>query len=145
MRFRVGLKDEILDSIATAEAQPQKLHEWMAMASRIDERLWSWHQGQRPPSLGSRDHTTRSQANPTSYGSVPMEIDAICGIERVTTALAKTPAERLEYQRQGKCWGYGRVSHIRSNCPTNPSKSMALLASEKETRAEEQRKDGARD
>ena len=103
--FWAGLKDEILDSIATTEAQPQKLHEWMAMASRIDERLWSRRQGRRPSNLGSRDHTTRSQANPTSFGPVPMEIDAIRGIERVTTALAKTPAERLEYQRQGKCWG----------------------------------------
>ena len=44
-RFRAGLKDEILDSIATTEGQPQKLHEWMAMASRIDERLWSRRQG----------------------------------------------------------------------------------------------------
>ena len=144
-QFQAGLKDEILDSIATAEAQPQKLHEWMAMASRIDERLWSPRQGQHPSSLSSRDHATRSQANPTSSGLVPMEIDAICGTEHVTTALAKTPAERLEYQRQGKCWGCGREGHIRSNCPTNPSKPMALLASEKETRAEEQGKGGARD
>ena len=104
-RFRAGLKDEILDSIATAEVQPQKLHEWMAMASRIDERLWSRRQGRRLPNLGSHGHTTRSQANPTSSGPVPMEIDAIRGTEHVTTALAKTPAECLEYQRQGKCWG----------------------------------------
>ena len=142
-RFWAGLKDEILDSIATAEAQPQKLHEWMAMASRIDERLWSRHQGRRPPSLSSCDHATRSQANPTSSGPVPMEIDAIRGTKCVTTALAKTPAECLEYQRQGRCWGCGRVGHIRSNCSTNPSKPMALLASEKETRAEEQGKGGA--
>ena len=59
-RFRAGLKDEILDSIAMAEAQSQKLHEWMAMASRIDERLWSRHQGRRPSSLSSRDHATQS-------------------------------------------------------------------------------------
>ena len=74
-----------------------------------------------------------------------MEIDAIRGTERVTTAFAKTPAERLEYQRQRRCWGYERIGHIRSNCPTNPSKPMALLASEKEIRAEEQGKGGARD
>ena len=144
-RFRAGLKDEILDSIATAEAQYQKLHEWMAMASRIDEQLWSRCQGRRPPNLDSHDHTTRSQANPTSFEPVPMEVDAIRGTKRVTTALAKTPAERLKYQRQGKCWGCGRVGHIHSNCPTNPSKPMALLASEKETRAKEQGKGGARD
>ena len=74
-----------------------------------------------------------------------MEIDAIRGSERVTTALAKTPAEGLEYQIQRRCWDCGRVSHICSNCPTNPSKPMAILASEKETRAEEQGKGGARD
>lgn len=43
-RFCGGLKDEILDSIATAEMQPNRLQDWMAMASRIDERLWSWRQ-----------------------------------------------------------------------------------------------------
>ena len=41
--FQKGLKDEILDSIAMAESQPRKLQEWMAMASRIDERLWAQH------------------------------------------------------------------------------------------------------
>lgn len=46
-RFRSGLKDEILDSIATAETQPQRLHEWMTMASRIDERLWGRRQNRR--------------------------------------------------------------------------------------------------
>lgn len=40
-RFRGGLKDEVLDSVATAETQPRGLQEWMAMASRIDERLWA--------------------------------------------------------------------------------------------------------
>ena len=38
-RFRGGLKDEILDSVATAESQPWGLHDWMAMALRINERL----------------------------------------------------------------------------------------------------------
>ena len=57
-QFWARLKDEILDSIATAEEQPQKLHEWMAMASQIDERLWSRRQGRRPSSLSSRDHAT---------------------------------------------------------------------------------------
>jgi len=37
--FQGRLKDEILDLVAVAEAQPHKLQEWMAMASRIDERL----------------------------------------------------------------------------------------------------------
>ena len=48
-RFRGGLKDEILDSIATAETQPQGLQEWMAMASRIDDRLWTRRQNRRAP------------------------------------------------------------------------------------------------
>jgi len=38
--FRGGLKDDILDSVAIAETQSCRLHEWMAMASRINERLW---------------------------------------------------------------------------------------------------------
>ena len=38
-RFRAGLKDEILDSVATAETQPRRIQDWMAMASHIDERL----------------------------------------------------------------------------------------------------------
>ena len=43
-RFRSGLKDEILDSVATAEVQPRGLQDWMAMVSRIDERLWARRQ-----------------------------------------------------------------------------------------------------
>ena len=38
-RCRKGLKDKILDSVATAKSQPHKLQEWMAMASKIDEWL----------------------------------------------------------------------------------------------------------
>lgn len=47
-RFRGGLKDEVLDSIAIAETQPRGLQEWMVVASRIDERLWLRHQNRRP-------------------------------------------------------------------------------------------------
>ena len=39
-RFRGGLKDEVLDSVATVETQPCRLQDWMAMASKIDERFW---------------------------------------------------------------------------------------------------------
>lgn len=35
--IRGGLKDDVLDSIATAEAQLQRLYEWMVMSSWIDE------------------------------------------------------------------------------------------------------------
>jgi len=31
--FQSRLKDEVLDSISTAETQPQRLQEWMAMSS----------------------------------------------------------------------------------------------------------------
>lgn len=125
-RFRGGLKDEVLDSIATAETQPRKLQEWMAMASRIDERLWTRRQNRRPAT--SRDHGARFQTTPVSTGPVPMEIDAISG----TTALAKRAAERLEYQRQGRCWGCGKLGHIRAKCPTNPSKPLSIAALESE-------------
>lgn len=143
-RFRGGLKDEVLDSIATAETQPHKLQEWMAMASRIDGRLWTRHQHRRPVTsvVVSKDHGARFQANPVNTGPVPMELDAISG----TTALAKTAAERLEYQRQGRCWGCGQLGHIRAKCPTNPSKpfSIAAIGSEN-TSIEEWGKGQARD
>jgi len=51
-----------------------------------------------------------------------MELDAA----RVTTALAKTVVERLDYQKQGRCWGCGQVGHVQSRCPTNPSKPLSL-------------------
>lgn len=126
-RFRGGLKDEVLDSIATAETQPIRLHEWMAMASRIDERLWARRQGRRPSlssSAPSRDQMGRFPTNPSASGPVPMELDVIRG----TTAMAKTAAERLEYQRQGRCWGCGQLGHVRSKCPTNPSTPLSLAA-----------------
>jgi len=53
-----------------------------------------------------------------------MEVDVI----HVTTALAKTGAERLEYQRQGKCWGCGLVGHVQAKCPTNLSKPLSIAA-----------------
>lgn len=143
-RFRGGLKEEILDSIATAETQPRQLHEWMAMASRIDERLWARRQGRRPsaPSFHSRDSTGRFQATSGGSGPVPMEIDATYG----TTAMAKTAAERLDYQRQGRCWGCGLPGHIRSKCPTNPSKPSFLAAFEgEEMKVSESGKGKARD
>lgn len=129
-RFRGGLKDDILDSIATAETQPRGLQEWMAMASRIDERLWLRRQ-HRHPSISpsnSRSHGGRFQAALGSSGPTPMELDATRG----TTALAKTAAERLEYQRQGKCWGCGKPGHVRAKCPTNPSKPLSLAVLEEE-------------
>lgn len=115
-RFRAGLKDEILDSIATTETHPRVLQEWIAMASRIDERLWarrqirrsqnpstnpsqSLHVTSRASPHATRDHADRFQVSSEASGPTPMEL----GAAKVTTALAKTAAERLEYQRQGKC------------------------------------------
>ena len=115
-RFRRGLKDEVLDLIAMAETQPCRLHEWMAMATRIDERLWARRQGRRPsmPSFNSRDRSARASTPQGDFGPTPMELDVM----QVTTALARTSAERLEYQRQGRCWGNGLVGHVRAKCPT---------------------------
>lgn len=98
------------------------------MASRISKQLWSLHQGRCPlgPTSNFRDHASRFQTNPISSRLVPMEIDANRGTERGTTALAKTPAELLEYQRQGRCWGCGQVGHVCSNCPTNPSRIQTI-------------------
>lgn len=138
-RFWGGLKDAVLDSIAIAETQPRGLQEWMAMASRIDERLYLRRQNRRPStsSYNSRDHVGRFQATPVTSGPVPMELDATHG----STALAKTATERLEYQRQGRCWGCGLPGHVRNRCPTNPSKPLLLAASGKEGSG----KDKARD
>lgn len=134
-RFRGGLKDDILDSVATAETQPRRLQDWMAMASRIDERLWGRRQNRRLQSDLSnvkvstnppRDVARRFQVNPGTSGPVPMELGAV----RTTTALAKTAGERLEYQRQGRCWGCGELGHVRAKCPTNPSKPLSITAVE---------------
>lgn len=114
------------------------------MASRIDERLWARRQGRRPPvpSSHSREHTGRFQATSGGSGPVPMEIDATYG----TTAMAKTAVERLDYQRQGKCWGCGLSGHIRSKCPTNPSKPLSLaILGEEEVGTNESGKGKARD
>lgn len=132
-RFRGGLKDDILDSVATAETQPRRLHEWVAMASRIDERLWGRRQSRRLPAdtsnvkpsiFPSRDLVGRLQSNPVTSGPVPMELGAIRG----APALAKTAAERLEYQRHGRCWGCGELGHVRAKCPTNPSRPLSIAA-----------------
>ena len=53
-----------------------------------------------------------------------MELGAICG----SPALAKTVAERLEFQRQGKCWGCGELGHVHAKCPTNPSRPLSIAA-----------------
>jgi len=57
-----------------------------------------------------------------------MEIDAMGG----TTTLVKTTTKQLEFQRQGRCWGCGQLGHIQARCPTNPSKSLSLVALAKE-------------
>lgn len=132
-RFRAGLKYEILDSVATVETQPSRLHQWMAVSSRIDERLWSRKQARRLPSdssssknssFSSRIPPVRLSSEPTNSGPVPMELVAVRG----PPALAKNAAERLEYQRQGRCWGCGELGHVRSKCPTNPSRPLSLAA-----------------
>ena len=69
-----------------------------------------------------------------------MEIDAIWRTKRGTILPAKVLAERLEYQRQGKCWGCEQVGHVHSNCLTNPSKPLALSALEKGAGTREQEK-----
>lgn len=53
-----------------------------------------------------------------------MELGAV----RATSASAKTVAERLEYQRQGRCWGCGELGHVRAKCPTNPSRPLSIVA-----------------
>jgi hypothetical protein len=130
-RFRAGLKDDLLDSIATAETQPRTLQEWMSMASRIDDRLWTRQQHRRPTGSTSapREYAARSRPPSMSTGPTPMELDATY---TASTALAKTAADRLEYQRQGRCWGCGKMGHIRSRCPTNPSKPLTLAATDDE-------------
>lgn len=143
-RFRAGLKDEILHSVATAETQPRGLQDWIAMASRIDQRLWARRQARRPSSMCSSahqgpssnpksqpfvpmDHAGRFQTLREGSGPVPMELDAT---HVSITALAKTAAERLEYQRHGRCWGCGEIGHVRAKCPVNPSKPLSLAALE---------------
>ena len=130
-RFRADLKDDLLDCIATAETEPRTLQEWMAMATRIDDRLWTRRQHRRPmgASLAPRDYASRLRSPPTSTGPTPMELDATYS---PSTAMAKTATERLEYQRQGRCWGCGKMGHIRSRCPTNPSKPLTLAATGEE-------------
>ena len=66
------------------------------------------------------------------------------GVVRVITALAKTAVERLEYQRQGQCWGYGKVGHVRAKCSTNPSKPLSISSVE-EKENNFSRKDKAQD
>ena len=94
-RFCGGLKDDVLDLIATMETQPQGLHEWMAMSSRIGKRLWLRRQNQHPPipSFNSRDHAGRFQATSRISGPTPMELDTTRG----TIVLAMMAAEQLEY------------------------------------------------
>ena len=103
-QFRGGFKDEILDLVATIECQPWGLYDWMAMASRIDERLWGRRQNRQfqldsflPKASTSilQDLVSRTQSNHGTLEPVPMELGAI----RVTTTLAKIAIERLEYQR----------------------------------------------
>lgn len=146
-RFRGGLKDEILDSVATAESQPRKLQDWIMMASRIDERLWGRRQARRPTSDSvytksfiPRESAGRSAVTLETSGPVPMELGAV----RPSTASAKTAADRLEYQKQGRCWGCGELGHVRSKCPTNPSRPLSLAAT-RDTESGDWGKDAARD
>lgn len=136
-RFRRGLKDEILDSIATAETQPRTLQEWMAMSSRIDERLWARRQGRRQssglqrtqPALLPRPQGRLYQPSPLPSGPTPMDLDAVGS----APAFARTAAQRSEFQRLGKCWGCGQIGHIRSRCPVNPSRRLSISALEENT------------
>ena len=97
-RFRGGLKDDILDLVATTEAQPRRLQHWMAMASRIDERLWGRRQHCRwqsdsytgkPLTSHNRNAGDKFQANQETFGLVPIELGAV----RTSTALGRTAVE----------------------------------------------------
>ena len=99
-QFQGGLKDEILDFVATIGTQSHRLYESMAMASQIDKRLLSRRQNQHlhMDSLRSKstivppqDLIRRFQA---SLRLVPMEFGMIQG----TQALAKIAIEWLKYQ-----------------------------------------------
>ena len=74
--------------------------------------------------LPSRDPIGRFPSNLATSSPLPMELGAICG----SPALAKTTAERLEFQHQDKCWGYGELDHVCAKCPTNPSRSLSIAA-----------------
>lgn len=102
----------------------------------LRKRLWAQRQTQRPPTpystsrsptLAARDHNGRFESTPATSSAVPMELD----VTRVTTTLAKTAAEWLEYHKQGRCWGCGQMGHVRAKCLTNPSKPLSLAASER--------------
>ena len=58
--FGKGLKDKFLNSVATTESHPCKLQEWMAMAFRIDERLWARHHSKHYSTTNS---TSKTQSN----------------------------------------------------------------------------------
>lgn len=113
------------------------------MASRIDERLWSRRQNRRSTTSGAilRHGVERFQSSPMNSGPVSMDLDAVSG----TTALAKTAAERLEYQRQGRYWGCGQLGHIQEKCPTNPSKLFSLAVSGREDTSPENDELGTQD
>ena len=103
--------------MATTEVQPWRLQKWMLMAAQIDERLWDRRQNRclqlnglssQSQTILPRDAARKFQSNSNASGPVPMELGAVCA----PSALAKTAAERLEYQRQGHYWGCGELGHI---------------------------------
>ena len=75
-------------------------------------------------SFRSQNPVGRFQLDLVNSSPEPMELGAVCG----PLALAKMAAERLEYQRQGKCWNCGELGHIHVKCLTNPSWPLSITA-----------------